>query len=166
MRSINLPIFVLITSFGLVGCRNCGNIESVSGVAEVGGGANTIGPSLMLDLDWDDQIRRLQNPKIDPSLLIRVHARMVRRSFPTFDVGSVGGPNDRWAIFQVIDNETIPRYPKVRRVFLSTTLAGLVSQFLSDDEVYTLIFNRDLKLYDVVDSHGRSPKWRATTGEP
>lgn len=120
----------------------------------------------MLDLDWDDQLRGVRNPEMDPRLLVRVHARVVRRSFPTFDVGSVGGPNDRWAIFQIVDNDEIPRYPKVRRIFLSTTQSGLLSKYLSDNEVYTLLFTRDMRLYDVVDSRGRSPMMRATTDEP
>lgn len=110
----------------------------------------------VLRLDWGDQLNNGSEEarRMERSTLTSLPARVVERVFPEPDVGSIS--DERAAVFELGPNGLIPRHSSARKVRLSVDLPWLISQFLSDNTMYTLIFTSEGKLFDVVDQAGRS----------
>lgn len=162
MKTLRNAVFFLIAACFATSSFSC-SASTPPSTAPTTNRARSSGS--LLQLDWDEQINdeSLTAQRIEGMGLARVRARVERRFFPFFDVTSIGGPNDRWADFRLLDDQRIPHFLDVRVVRLTSTVAGITSKFVVVGGVYTLSFTRNGCLFDVVDKDGRSGQlgtWR------
>ena len=165
MNSSTRLILVAIAALALAGCQAHGTSSIQRSALKASPACQELSLPVMLDLDWDGQLHWPDEVNISTGELLHVRARVTKRVYPTFDVGSIGGAEDRLAILHLLDHEVIPGCPNIRKILLRTTTAGVTSDCLSDGEVCTLLFTRDLRLYDVIDPNGHSPMLIATNNE-
>jgi hypothetical protein len=117
-----------------------------------------------LTLDLDDFLREpdaalassAKQRAIRQDGLYNVLACVKSRKFPLIVNPSSGSAEEQSVTFELLDGERVPAHPTVRVIVGTTSLTHYIFNFFQNRKVYTIVFTRDGRLYDVLDLHGKS----------
>jgi hypothetical protein len=88
--------------------------------------------------------------------LYSVLACVKSRRFPLIASGSSGSGEPQSVTFEPLEGERVPSHPTVRVITGTTYEPRLIFSFFEPRRVYTIVFTRDGRLYDVLNRHGKS----------